>query len=599
MIRSLARGACIAAVLFAAAAVAAPSVPGEPSHQPKAATAASLRLDPEARKSSAAAEAAVALPAISDEELAAMRASNRAEGAAFKSAVARRVNIGIARDVAAKSPGGGLRELAWRAVPGGQAAQVAVTSPGAASLRVALDLGDAPDTAEILFKGTGDRVEGPLRVANVRDRTRPWWGPITIGETQTVELFVPQGSDAPAALRVASVAHLFVDPATGLEKRVADIGLAGSCNVDIACSPLAGSAAFQQAVESVAQMVFVEGGFTTLCTSTLLADSDANSQVPWLFTANHCFENISAPYKTPAQMQAVADSVTTLWGFQAMSCGGRTPRSDWAQVGGGATWLYNDPRSDAIFLRLNGTPPGYAFYAGWDAATLGSGTSVTTVHFPQGDLKKVSQGTLLGLATLPDPGPGGGSFAQVQWSSGTTEAGSSGAPLFSANGSQYLVRGALWGGAAACDNPGGADDFSRFDQVYGNLVPWLGTGASAPGPTRDYTDLWWGGAAENGWGLNLIQHPSRIVFGVWYTYDAAGQRTWFSFSNGTWTAADTYEGTLYAASGPSQAGAFDPNAVVRSPVGNFTLAFSDADNGVFRFNVNGQAGAKAITRFRF
>ena len=135
--------------------------------------------------------------------------------------------------------------------------------------------------------------------------------------------------------------------------------------------------------------------------------------------------------------------------------------------------------------------------------------------------------------------------------------------------------------------------------MYGNLVPWLGTGAATPGPTRDYTDLWWGGAAENGWGLNLIQHPSRIVFGVWYTYDLAGQRTWLSFSNGTWTAPDTYEGTLYAITGPSQAGAFDPNAVVRTPIGNFTLAFSDADNGVFRFTVNGQAGAKAITRFRF
>jgi lysyl endopeptidase len=597
MKRLLHRIAALAATSLFLAAAAAPVVPGEPSRITKAAAHPVLRL------SAAAHVAAVELPPVTDEELSSLRASNRRN--AFKPNVARRVNIGLVRDVPATQEAAAARTLEWREVPGGRAARVAVTSPSAAAMRLAIDLTGVPDTVEMVFFGMADpaRLEGPIRVGDLRDRTRPFWTPITEGDTQSVELFAPEGTPAFGGVRMASASHLLAAPSAGLDKRLGDIGLAGSCNVDVTCSPLDATAGFRNADEAVAQMVFVEGGFTTLCTGTLLADSDTSTQVPWFFTANHCFENASAPYKTPAQMQTVADSVTTIWGFQASSCGARTPRADWAQVGGGATWLYNDPRSDALFLRLSGTPPGYAYYAGWDANALGAGTGITAIHHPEGDLKKVSQGTLRGLVTLASgPGPGGGSFAEVAYSSGTTEPGSSGAGLFTSastpGGLQYYLRGALWGGTASCTVADGTDDYSRFDLVYPSLARWLGTGAKTVGPTTDYTDLWWAGPAEDGWGLNLVQHDS-IVFGLWYTYDTAGQRTWFNFSSGTWTATDTYEGTLYAVTGPPQTGPFDPNAVVRTPVGPFTLTFSDANNGTFRWTVNGQSGTKPITRFRF
>src|SRR5207253_3028829 len=126
--------------------------------------------------------------------------------------------------------------------------------------------------------------------------------------------------------------------------------------------------------------------------------------------------------------------------------------------------------------------------------------------------------------------------------SGTTEGGSSGSGLFTQSGGQYLLRGALWGGSALCSNRSGTDFFSRFDQAYPQLSAYLGAKSTS---TTDYTDLWWN-PNESGWGLNLVQHPWRAIFGVWYTYDLDGTRTWFVMPGGSWTSDNAYVGTLSA-----------------------------------------------------
>jgi lysyl endopeptidase len=450
---------------------------------------------------------------------------------------------------------------------------------------------------EMVFFGSAapSRLEGPVRVGDIADRTQPWWSPLTEGEVQTVEFFVPEAHD-PGRLQlwVAGASHVFTTPSSGFTKRLQDIGLAGTCNVDVPCSPLATQSAFRNAAESVAQMVFNDAGFTTICTGTLLADADASTQTPWFYGANHCFENDDPPFKTPAQMQAVANTLTTLWGFEATSCGSRTPRSGWSQLGGGATFIHNSVASDVLFLRLNAAPPAGAFYSGWDAAALGTGNALVALHHPQGDLKKASQGSVQRFAS---PGVGGGSasYAEVRWSSGTTEVGSSGSGIWSSNGSQYHFRGGLWGGNASCDLPSGTDYFSRFDQAYPALAPYLGSSSST---AVDYTDLWWN-PNESGWGLNLTQHPSRAIFGVWYTYELDGSRTWYVMPGGNWTSSNTYSGALYTTAGPAFTAPFNPSQVETRQVGSATLTFHDANSGVFDYSIDGVAGSKSITRQPF
>jgi hypothetical protein len=593
-------GAAITAMLGALSALAQqPVVPGEPSKAPKAAAAAELRLAP-------GSGARVELPPVSERELGLVREANRRSAERRMTNESRRVAIGVLRDGDVAAPSG--RQMQWRAVAGGHAAQVAVTSPEALAMRLAIDLDGVPADVEMSFFGSADtrRIEGPVRVGTIRDRTLAWWTPITEGSTQTVEFFVPQAHDPrELGLRVARASHLLSTPSSGFRKRLQDIGDAGSCNVDLPCSPLNQSSAFKSVAESVAQMVFNDGSLSALCSAVLLNDSDSSTQTPWLLSANHCFENSDPPYKTPSQMQVVANTVSTIWGFEANACNSFTPRSDWTQVSGGADYLYSNDQSDALFLRLNSLPPSYAFYSGWDANAMSAGSNVVSIHHPQGDLKKVSEGSVRGFQTLFDVGRGGGSFIEVLWKSGTTEQGSSGAGLWTVAvtpaGTQYVLRGALWGGTALCSNTTGTDNYSRFDLIYPNISQYIGASAviPGPGPTEDFTDLWWGGASEDGWGLNLVQHPSRIMFGVWYTYDAQGKRTWFTFSSGTWVAQNTYTATLQAVTGPSQDGGFDPGLVRRRDVGSVTLTFNSSNTGTFSWSVDGTSGVKSISRFSF
>jgi hypothetical protein len=132
-----------------------------------------------------------------------------------------------------------------------------------------------------------------------------------------------------------------------------------------------------------------------------------------------------------------------------------------------------------------------------------------------------------------------------------------------------------------------------------DIAAYLGTIIAPPAPATDYTDLWWN-EAESGWGLNLIQHPSNVVFGVMYTYESPGRPTWFVLPGGTWTTTFSYTGDLYRVTGPSAADpVFDPSLRNTVKVGTGTLSFFDANRGTWTFTVNGVTVVKSITRQPF
>jgi cytochrome c553 len=118
-----------------------------------------------------------------------------------------------------------------------------------------------------------------------------------------------------------------------------------------------------------------------------------------------------------------------------------------------------------------------------------------------------------------------------------------------------------------------------------------------PVPAFNYTDMWWGGDSESGWGFNVIQHASNNIFGVMYTYDANGKRTWFLIPGGTWTAANIFTGTWYRSSGPPYNAPFKPNQVIA--VGNATLVFQNATQATLTFSVDGVVTTKTMSRLQF
>jgi lysyl endopeptidase len=591
--RFLARLFALAALACASSlqVQAGPWVGGERALGPKAVEVPRLHLSAQAKSKALPTHIELTPPDAAD--MAAVRSRNR------PSMSAKRVTIGVNRPLQSAAVTRGS-DLAWTEVDAGAAAQASMTSSGAAAMRMSIELAGVPADVQMVFFGSDDpsRLFGPVRVGDIADRTQAWWSPITEGDTQTVEFFAPGASAERArSLVITGAAHLFAGPSSKFTKRVQEIGDAGACNIDTACSPLATSTPFQDAVASVAQMVFTSGAFQGLCTGTLLNDSDPSTQVPYFFSANHCFDNENPPpFNTPAQMQTVANSLTTIWHFEANACHSATPVSNWTQVSGGAQFLYGNPQQDALFLRLNNAPPEGSWFLGWDASTAANGTPVAVIHHPSGDLKKVSLGSILRLTASQSVGGGTIPFYEVAYNSGTTEPGSSGSGLLTNNGTQYLLRGALWGGFAACDAITESDFYSRFDLIYPSIAQFLGSNGSA----IDYTDLWWGGDSQSGWGLNIMQHATRNIFAVWYTYDATGRMMWYVLPGGTWTSPTSFTGNIYATTGPAgNAASFDPNAVTRRIVGTGTLNFSDANNGTFAFSIDGVSSTKSLTRQPF
>ncbi|MBL8523430.1 MAG: Ig-like domain repeat protein [Betaproteobacteria bacterium] len=129
-----------------------------------------------------------------------------------------------------------------------------------------------------------------------------------------------------------------------------------------------------------------------------------------------------------------------------------------------------------------------------------------------------------------------------------------------------------------------------FEQTY-----LLNVVAQASAPL-DYTDMWWAGATENGWGVSITQH-GMTQFIVLYVYDAAGKPVWYVMPGGSWNAGqNAYSGALYLPTSSSfsayDASAFKANA----SVGTATVTYASASTATLTYTINGVSGSKNIQR---
>ncbi|MCY7387628.1 MAG: hypothetical protein LH481_06135, partial [Burkholderiales bacterium] len=108
-------------------------------------------------------------------------------------------------------------------------------------------------------------------------------------------------------------------------------------------------------------------------------------------------------------------------------------------------------------------------------------------------------------------------------------------------------------------------------------------------------DLWWATFAEDGWGMNIAQQ-GRVLFPVWYTYDATGKPTFFTAQVGNWNGT-VWSGVLYShESSPWLGVTYNPAAFKAIIVGTISLDFSDASNATMTTTVNGITQVRRIER---
>ena len=115
---------------------------------------------------------------------------------------------------------------------------------------------------------------------------------------------------------------------------------------------------------------------------------------------------------------------------------------------------------------------------------------------------------------------------------------------------------------------------------------------------REVADMWWGGAEQSGWGIALLQQH-RTVFGVWFTYDAAGKPTWFVLPSGFWADAATWQGRIYrATSSPWLGQPYDATRLKSTDAGSYSIQF-DSHGALLSYTIDGKAGMMRLMRQSF
>ncbi|MCB1613887.1 MAG: pre-peptidase C-terminal domain-containing protein [Xanthomonadales bacterium] len=501
-------------------------------------------------------------PPLAAERAQAVREYNSREGS-------KRLQIGVERSLKEESHQNGSPALEWRALAdGAHVARLTVHSPGAAALRVGLSTHRLPAGAELRFfsEAQSQSVVPAVSPAEVdRADAELYWTPVTEGDTQLIEIYLPAAvNPALVQLVVDRVSHMLASPYGPLDGL--KIGESDPCEIDANCvtNP---STAYINAKNSVARMSFQVGGSAFVCTGTLLNDTVSGSFIPYFFSANHCIST-----------QAAASTLTTFWFEESTSCGSGIASAR-TQVSGGAQLLYNNANTDILLLRLNNPAPSGAFFAGWSSTTVTAATNVLVLHHPAGDVKKVSQGQITGFGTFN----GAGDFIKAGYTAGTTEGGSSGSGLLTFNGSEYQVRGGLFGGSASCsntgniNNPGNSDAYSRFDTAFPFLMPFLAP--SGGGTTQ---------ALQNGVPVSGLSGATGAALAFTVAIPAGAQNLVIT------TAGGSGDPDLYVRFGsPPTTSTFDCRSFANGPAEQCTFATPSA--GTYHVLISGFSAFSGLT----
>ena len=281
-----------------------------------------------------------------------------------------------------------------------------------------------------------------------------------------IELFEPDNVEFSSHAVIGQINHDYknIFKIFNLSK---SYGQSGSCEINVNCPQ---GQLWQNEKKSVCKYI-ING---TYYDSGALINNTTFNGTPYFLTARHCFY----AYLDWNAINTAANNSIFYFNYESPSCSNQdvTPQS----ISGSYLKAYWDP-SDFLLIQLSSQPPqNYnAYYSGWDRRNINASSEVG-IHHPMGDIKKISTSTNPVISTdkFSNTLDNLASFWRIIWTSGVTEEGSSGSPLFN---QRKKIVGQLAGGYSACNsyNQGGHDFGPNQPDWYGKFSSsWAGGGTS-------------------------------------------------------------------------------------------------------------------------
>ena len=330
----------------------------------------------------------------------------------------------------------GLEDGVWTTLENGDRIwRILITSPKALSLNFIFDDFYMPEGGYLyLYNNERTDLLGAYDSNQNQDSgVLGTW--LVQGDAVWLEYFEPSEVKDQGRLHIAKATHGYRNAETFKEAK--GLNDSGDCNLDVDCSIGEDWEELKEHNKRSAG-ILLSGGGGGFCSGALINNTE-NDGTPYFLTANHCFSNPSVWAFRFGWISPNVVCATT-----ANSSNGPTNMTL-----SGATLRARDAGSDFALVEINQNIPEDwdRVYAGWDRS--GNTPNFTVgIHHPSGDVMKVcrdddqpTQTINGGAQTWEITTAGGG------WEWGVTEPGSSGSPLFDAEG---RIIGQLYGGAAAC-----------------------------------------------------------------------------------------------------------------------------------------------------
>jgi hypothetical protein len=320
--------------------------------------------------------------------------------------------------------------------------RLGIRSKGALSINVLFTEYELPEGAQLfLYNSSRTQTLGAFNHLNNSELGILPVSPVQ-GDELIIEYHEPPQAAFPGRLRVGEVNHGY--------RSLEGYEPAGDRN-EYACmaSPLCFGEEYAELSRSVV-LLTIDG--VTACTGVML-NNTLNDGKPYLLTASHCL-NKDFSVQNP-DYEAIAGRIVCFFNYTSPTCDTLMRGTEEMSVASAIYRAVNE-NNDLALLELAAPPPAYyqPYYAGWTINENGGVPPYAGIHHPRASMKRINFSAIspvLKTFDIPQISFNKNVHWNIEaWDAGSTDAGSSGSPLFD---SAHHVMGFLSGGSSTCNDP--------------------------------------------------------------------------------------------------------------------------------------------------